>query len=187
MTSCPAVRCGRALVVVEGPGRLLTRRTGPAVWTVDGVWPSAEEAVEVAGRIAGGEPLLVVLGRDAVQVPFFAEELDGIPQGVRAERSPDGLTDLHVEALDWLPVHLRTRGERFLAGARRTIARTPKVLLPPVLMDEGDSAHPHVRFALPTRAVALTEPDLERIVAHIFADRQPATCPQPAGLSGRAL
>ncbi|MDF6043836.1 hypothetical protein LRD69_17210 [Streptomyces sp. JH14] len=187
MTSYPAVRCGRALVVVEGPGRLLTRRTGPASWTVDGVWPPAAEAVEVADRIGAGDPLLVVLGHGAGQLPFFAEELDGIPPRVRAEQGPDGLTDLRVEALDWLPAALCARGERFLAGARSTIGRTPKALLPPVLMDEGDSAHPQVRFAFLTRAVALEERDLERIVAYIFPDGQPATRPQQTGLRERAL
>lgn len=136
------------LVVHEGAERLRWDGSGDR-WTLAGVWPDEGDRALLERHLAAGRPVLVVLdgGAEAV-VPAWRDELGVVPEGVtvRPDEDVPGLVDLVVPALDWLPAALRERGLRFAAHAAEVERRTPRQVLPALLLEPlGDTGG--VRFA----------------------------------------
>lgn len=161
------------LVVVEGARRLQWERAGSA-WRLAGCWPSPQERTEVAERLERDQPLLVVVEPGSQVVPALVEEVDALPESVRVLDRDSDVLDLEVAAFDWLPEHVRARGERFVAEATAALRSTPLSALPPLLIEPSDEASCGVRFAVRTPACRdLSAPLVHDAAVSVFPGRTP--------------
>ena len=170
MTSHATLRSGDALVVFEGPKRIVWGRASHDLGTLRELWPDARQDAEVRRRIAAGEPLLVILDKPDPVVSLLAEELVGAPPALAAlADAPAGeLVRLRIPTLDWLPDDLRRRGRRFLAASIERTSAIPRALLPALVFDKPDASTPHVRFAHRLNARVRLDYDIDAIVKHCF-------------------
>src|SRR5262245_29079636 len=128
----PMLRCGGALIVYDGPRRLIWNKIGVARWRPCRLWPDSVEAAEITEVWRRGEPLLIILDRRPEPVHVLVEELAGAPPEVTdLVSSVSGeVAELRVPRLSWLPDHLAQRGQCFLQEVAATVAHTPPLLLP---------------------------------------------------------
>jgi hypothetical protein len=178
----PTHRCADVLVVFEGPRRVIWNRggcqggpqIGPQSWVPAGLWPTAEQAAEVADHIGGGGRLFVVLEEAPAVVSLLAEEFAQAAPALVALADPadrdEPVVDVRVPVLDWLPGSLRERGLRFLASSQAVMDRNPAALLPRLLLEEETGGDP-VRFArrVPPAGNALGH--LAPVLDRVFAGR----------------
>jgi hypothetical protein len=189
------MRFNKALVVFEGPARIIWHNGGNGEWTPTGIWPGPRQRAVLEEHLGQGAPLLIVLDDPNATVSVLREELERAPQELHATlahqetaganteeaRHPDEMSELRVPFLDWLPDSLRERGADFLAESEETLARTPLALLP-VLLTERKPEHraSQVRFARRLLPGALTSTRLSAAVRHLFPGGLTALCPGPA-------
>lgn len=133
-------------------------------WQIGALWPDDDARRHIRERLDRGEPVLVILDPESPRVELPVEHVPHIPAGVVAEEDlADGVVTLEVPVLDWLEPAERARGLAFAADVRRTLEKTPRFLLPPVIVESASigSGAPLV-FAHPTgpgtlRSSVLTE------------------------------
>jgi len=137
MSNESMLRCGGALVVYDGPHRLIWNRISAARWTPTRLWPNRAVVTESISR---GDPLLIILDRRPEPVHVLAEELAAAPQEITdLVCSVAGeVAELRIPRLNWLPDHLGERGQRFLQDVAATVARSPTLLLPSLILEEHD-------------------------------------------------
>jgi hypothetical protein len=167
MSLPPAIQCGDALVVFEGAPRARTLDSdGPGV----SLWPDPEEARDVNRRLAGGHPILVILGGPQADAALLAEQFVQAPLAFSAavRSTAREMTGTPVPALDWLPVELRERGLHFLRASAEHARRIPGLLCQSLYLDERDPLTPHVRFAHRIDQRRPTEHDLLGVVEFAF-------------------
>ena len=167
--------CAEVLVVFEGAGRLHWRRVGAAEWVPTGLWPDLSQADELAERRSRREPVLVLIECTPTVVEVMSEEFADAPPCVAALAADPGadVVSLEIPFLDWLPAELRRRGARFARAVADQIARTPRGLLPNVVLEPTDAEEPSIRFGC--RLSARTTPaELKMIAQHAF---QGPNCP----------
>ncbi|WP_372411715.1 hypothetical protein [Streptomyces luteireticuli] len=181
-------RCGNAVVVREGPQRLLWHHRGGGTWIPCGLWPERRHREQLSAHLACGCPLLVVLD-GAAAVPVLREEWQHAPEplraalGVAAEPGAE-VVELTVPFLDWLPAEHRRRGADFLSRTDALLARRPAALLPPLLLDHGEPApgQPRIRFARRRPSAVLTPGHLAAVVQQTFG--RATACPAAAERAG---
>ncbi|MCX4763950.1 hypothetical protein OG562_23910 [Streptomyces sp. NBC_01275] len=171
MADRPLVRCGSALVVFEGTGRLPFRRDGSGEWRADSLWPGPQDAQALEEYLADGSPMLIVLNREPAVVSLTPTEFSALPPGIGETVGTDSeIIDIEIPRLNWLPDSLRERGLRHLANASGTLREVPALMLPPLLLDNAERAAPQVRFAVRASSAPLYAHQLEQVILHVFAD-----------------
>lgn len=162
---------GNALVVFEGAPRLSWQWQTLTHWTPTGLWPSPEELREITARFDRGDPVLIVLGEREAGVSVTQEEIAQAPPGLRSLVSfTDGIGELRIPQLDWLPDRLHRRGLRFFDDSDLLIARTPAPLRPPLLLDDPDPSAPHIRFVRQTGPGGCSTAALTVLVEYAFGE-----------------
>src|SRR5690242_4701471 len=153
MRNEPMLRCGEALVVYDGPQRLIWNRISAARWTPSRLWPDRSEAAVVSEAVGRGEPLLIIVDRRPEPVHVLVEELAGAPAEVMGlVSSVEGeVAELQVPRLSWLADHLAQRGERFLQEVMASVAHTPPLLLPSLIVQSSGNRPDAVWFGLRVR------------------------------------
>lgn len=171
MSDEPMVRCGGALVVHDGPRRLVWNRISVARWTPCRLWPDRTEAADLGEAVSRGEPLLIILDRRPEPVHVLVEELAGAPPEVtELVSSVEGeVAALQVPQLSWLPNHLAQRGQRFLRDVAATVAHTPTLLLPALIVQPPGTAPDAVWFGLRVRSASWSIDELMAVVDHMVA------------------
>lgn len=165
------VRCGGALVVYDGPRRLLWKQISVARWTPWRLWPDRTEAAVVGAAVSRGEPLLIILDRRPEPVHVLVEELAGAPPEVTELVSSVAgeVAALQVPQLSWLPEHLAQRGQRFLREVAAMVAHTPALLLPGLILQAPGTALDSVWFGLRVRSASWSIDELMAVVDHMVA------------------
>lgn len=158
----PTLQLDDVLIVIEGSARLTWCRTDSMLWRLVGMWPTPQQQAEVAAKLDRGAPLLVVLTDVATAVPLLVEEFADVPAdlSVLAEFTGD-VGELHVPFLNWLPVGLRDRGRQFLDHSEKLRKDLPRVLLPPLFVEQVGQDGLPVRFA---RWLRSGRPSLQELV-----------------------
>jgi len=138
-------------------------------WQIAGLWPDRTTGRSIRARLDSGEPVLVVLDRELPVVELPVEHVRCLPPGVAAELDRDaGVVTLEVPVLDWLDPDERARGRAFAEGVRRTIDRTPRFLLPPLVLESPrDDDVGALTFAYRTGSGGLSSSLLAAVVAHL--------------------
>lgn len=184
------------LIVREGTSRLRwahERTGGPAPihardWQIAGLWPDDDERRRVRARIDRGEPVLVLLDRESPRVEFPVEHVAEVPRELVVDEDPVAETvTLQVPVLDWLDPAERRRATAFEEQARRAIARTPRHLLPPLMVEPGGASGDRtVVFALATRTGAGSSPVLAEVAGAIAATPRPGIVAPATGPAHRS-
>ncbi|MCU1612682.1 MAG: hypothetical protein JWO98_222 [Frankiales bacterium] len=160
-----------ALIIFEGPRRLQWQHVGSA-WRLTGLWPTAPDRLLVDRYVDAGRPILVVLDREPSVVIAFVEEVPEVPDGIIVRGCDNGLIDLEVPMLDWLPGPLRSRGAALARQAALAERATPLYALPPLLVDMAPPGSP-VRFAVRTGTCAVSTDRLLHSVVRDLFDKGP--------------
>lgn len=158
----PCREVGDALIVFEGPRRILWEQRGPACWRPARMWPSPAEQDMVAEHIGRGRPLVVVVEELPCIVQVLPEELERAPLSFTglSPLTTDGQAAIPIPPLDWLPEPLRARGLDFASRGPEMIRANPKLRLSTFVFDPvGDDAHP-VRFAMSTGTRLIRDTEL---------------------------
>jgi hypothetical protein len=175
MSNEPMLRCGGALVVYDGPRRLIWNQISAARWTPSRLWPDRTEAAAVSETVRRGDPLLIILDRRPEPVHALVEELVGAPPEVTAlVSSAEGeVAELHIPPLCWLPDHLAQRGQHFLRNVTAEIAHTPPLLLPALILQPPGTTDA-VWFGLRVRSASWSIDEVMAVVDHLVAERRAA-------------
>ncbi|WNI15075.1 hypothetical protein [Actinacidiphila sp. ITFR-21] len=158
----PCREVGAALIVLEGPRRILWERRGPACWRPARLWPSPAERRGLADHIGAGRPLVVVLEELPCAVEVLPEELRRAPGPLAALARPggDGPAAIDIPPLDWLPEPIRARGRAFAACGPELIRANPELRLSALVFEPaGDRSGP-VRFAVATGGRPIRDTEL---------------------------
>lgn len=182
MNTSALVRCGRTLVVFDGPRRLSWHASRNGDYTPTALWPSPAQAAEVLDHLYGGGCLLVLIEQRRTSVPMFAEEAERLPQDIAARTTLTGdgvLSELHLPVLDWMPDPLRERGLRFLEHSAEQLLGMPDLLLPQLLVEEPPHRPDNLRFARPRTARPFADGRMEPVTDRLFTLPPTAlpTCP----------
>lgn len=176
MRNEPILRCGGALVVYDGPRRLIWNKIGVARWMPCRLWPDGSEAAEVAEVLRRGDPLLIILDRRPEPVHVLVEELVGAPPEVTdlVSSVAGEVAELRVPLLSWLPDHLAQRGQRFLQQVAAEVAHTPPLLLPSLIVPAPGSAPDAVWFGVRVRSASWSIDEVMAVVDYMVAARRRA-------------
>lgn len=176
MSNEPILRCGPALVVYDGPRRLIWNKIGVARWTPCRLWPDSSEAAAVTEVLRRADPLLIILDRRPEPMHVLVEELAGAPPEVTdLVSSVSGeVAELQVPRLSWLPDHLAQRGQRFLQQVAAEVAHTPPLLLPSLIVQSPGSTPDAVWFGVRVRAASWSIDEVMAVVDHLVAGRRRA-------------
>ncbi|WP_100448862.1 hypothetical protein [Glycomyces xiaoerkulensis] len=164
----PVQYYGEIPVVFDGLRRIVWKPMEAGRAAVQSVWPDQEQRSAMGRRLMRREPVLVVIDHEAPPVALLPEEVPLVAPRLRERLTvDDGMPQLRVEQLDWLPTHLRQAGRRVLNTVRTRMRLTPRPLLPRLVLDceEGGS----VRFAVRTDPRPLSETDLVALVRHLWS------------------
>jgi hypothetical protein len=177
MSTEPMLRCGGALVVYDGPHRLIWNRISAARWTPTRLWPNRTEAAVVTESMSRGDPLLIILDRRTEPIHVLVEELATAPREVTdlVCSVAGDVAELRIPRLCWLPDHLVERGQRFLQDVAATVARSPRLLLPSLILEERDNTPDTVWFGLRVRSASWSVDEVKSVVDHLRAGRRRAT------------
>jgi hypothetical protein len=172
----PMLRCGGALVVYDGPRRLIWNKVGVARWMPCRLWPDSSEAAEVTEVLRRGDPLLVILDRRPEPVHVLVEELAGAPPEVTdlVSSVAGEVAELEVPRLSWLPDHLAQRGQRFLQQVVVEVAHTPPLLLPSLIVQAPGSTPDAVWFGLQVRSASWSIDEVMAVVDYLVVGRRRA-------------
>lgn len=188
MTHTATLQLSGALIVFDGQPRLTWLRTAPSRWTPTHLWPDDQQRQQIATHLRQEAPLLVVVSEPVTCVPVLEEELTHAPQELKACTDvTDGLGDIRVQQLDWLPNSLRQRGRKFLERSMLERAATPPAFRPPLLIDDVSphADETHVRFAYVTGTLGYAETTLISVITHIFG--KPTSRPIPSQYAANAV
>jgi hypothetical protein len=176
MRNEPMLRCGEALVVYDGPRRLIWNQISTARWTPSRLWPDSSEIAAVGAAVSRGEPLLIILDRRPEPVHVLLGELAGAPPEItELVSSAEGeVAELQVPRLSWLPDHLAQRGQHFLQNVTAEIAPTPPLLLPALILQPPGTTADSVWFGLRVRSASWSVDEVMAVVDHMVAGRRHA-------------
>lgn len=164
----PIQNYGDIMVVFDGLRRIVWRPLEAGRAAVQSIWPDEDERAAVARRLMRREPVLVVVDYECPPVSLLPEEVPLVAPSQRGRLSvDDGMPQLKVDQLDWLPAHLEQAGRRVLSAVRSRMRQVPPPLLPRLVLDaqEGDA----VRFAIRTDLKPLSDSDLMKLVRHLWS------------------
>jgi hypothetical protein len=153
----------------------MQRCAGTARWTQLDSGPTPTEAAEVTQAARRGEPVLIVLDRRPEPKHVLAEELAEAPPEITAlVTSVAGeVAQLDIPPLRWLPGHLAERGRRFLHEVTATVAHTPALLLPALILRPPEGTDP-VWFGLRVRSASWSIDELMAAADHMMRERRRA-------------
>ena len=140
-------------------------------WQIAGLWPDETARAAIRARLDRGQPVLVVLDDEPPSAEFPVEFVPRVPDGVvLVEEDRDaGMVTLGLPVLDWLEPNERARGLAFAAEAREILARTPRFLRPPLILEEqAIVARRPLVFAHPARTGGMARSMLADVVRHAF-------------------
>lgn len=164
----PVQYYGDVPVVFDGLRRIVWKPLAAGRAAVQSIWPDEEERADIDRRLERREPVLVVLDCEAPPVALLPEEVPLVAPALRERLSvEDGMAQLRVEQLNWLPTPLEQSGRKLLAAVRSRMRLIPAPLLPRVVLD-GDAGGA-LRFAVRTDVRPLSELDLVRLVRHVWS------------------
>ncbi len=107
-------------VILEGKPRQKWRRTGPAQWQLDGVWPSRREKGQALRLLSSGLPILVIQNSTGESVDLFDEEASDLSQFAGyVTACENGVTSLFIPSLDWLPPRMTKAATSFITEHTR--------------------------------------------------------------------
>ncbi|GAA3888001.1 hypothetical protein [Streptomyces sedi] len=169
MSQPPILWCGSTLVVFDGPRRLTWRRGPRGEWFPVSLWPTPQQALQVNEHLAQGGGLLVLVEEAETEIPLHTEELAGAPWEL-ADRVTveDGLAELRVPALDWLPEELQARGRKFLKDSACFFERQPDLLIPHLVVEPLGPTPENLRFGRLRPPRRCTDERLRTVADHLF-------------------
>jgi hypothetical protein len=171
------------VVVREGARRLLWAHElvgGPPPvkaqqWLIAELWPDEAARARIRRQLDARRPVVVVLDHESNVVELPAEHVRDIPEGITVQEDPHSdFVTLTVPLLDWLTSVDRRRGLAFADYARSLIAKTPRLLLPPLLLEREPIAPDEpLRFMHTTGTALVTDELLRDVTRYLFGNQRP--------------
>jgi hypothetical protein len=169
-------RFADVLVVFEGFRQIVWHSLGDGCATPASLWPDDSEQAAIDHHLRMNLPALIILDHNPEPVPLLPVETRALPAALVPLVTPDSdLWELHLPRLQWLPAHLRDRGQEFLETSIAHASTVPALLLPDLLVDTVTQNS--VRFAWRPKSSPLPSHRLRTVTRYLFPDTESSPVP----------